>query len=413
MIEVEVHNFQSIEHALVRIDGFTALVGKSNLGKSALVRAVKAALTGAVGTAFVRHGSSCAQFVRKAKTCECFASVHLRTVGFDLKWEKGDKRNKYTLNGTEYGVPNRGTPEFLERPMLPMDFGMVKVGDREQLLQIADQFRDAVFLLDQSGGAVADLFSDVARLDRINVAMRLVEKDRKDAVSTRKVREHDIGDLATRLLDYEGLDDAVVKAGNAEKKLDHIGVVETKVDTLNSYLDDVRALGFRVDALQKACALPTPKADPVLAKHGEFEKVRRFESSVSDRASSIRSLQGVERVADPIISPVAEAARKCAQLVIWTAKLNGFQEQFSRFKGFGDLASPDATTLKATRDRCLQLGAWGSKLESLVKTIKHLEIEFQVAVADEILIDKEKQAFGFCPTCEQPIDGHKHTQKVA
>jgi hypothetical protein len=414
MLEVEVENFQSIEHALVRVDGFTALVGKSNLGKSAIVRAVKAALTGAVGTAFVRHGPSCAQFVRKAKTCECYASVHLRTEGFDLKWEKGDKRNRYTFNGTEYGVPNRGTPEFLERPMLPMDFGLVKVGDQEKLLQIADQFRDSIFLLDQSGGAVADLFSDVARLDRINVATRMVEKDRKESVSTRKVREQDIGDFATRLLAYEGLDEAVAKAKAVDAKLDRISVVETKVSTLSSYIDDVRALGFRVDALQKACALPVPKVEPVLAKHGEFERVRRFEANVNDRAVSIRNLQGVEKVPDPVISPVANAAKKCAQLVTWTTKLTSFQEQFGRFKGFGDLASPDGTALKSARDRCLQLSTWTSRLETLAKTIKHLEVEFQVAVADEIILEKDKKAFGFCPTCEQPIDGHKHApQKVA
>ena len=66
MTEVEVRNFQSVEHAVFRIEGFTALVGRSNIGKSALVRAVKAALTGATGTDFVRHGGLCARRLKDA-----------------------------------------------------------------------------------------------------------------------------------------------------------------------------------------------------------------------------------------------------------------------------------------------------------------------------------------------------------
>ena len=33
MIEVEVRNFQSIEHISLKVEGFTALVGRSNIGK--------------------------------------------------------------------------------------------------------------------------------------------------------------------------------------------------------------------------------------------------------------------------------------------------------------------------------------------------------------------------------------------
>ena len=46
MLDVEIRNFQSIDHVHLRVEGFTALVGRSNIGKSAVVRAVKAALTG-------------------------------------------------------------------------------------------------------------------------------------------------------------------------------------------------------------------------------------------------------------------------------------------------------------------------------------------------------------------------------
>src|SRR5277367_3768831 len=154
--EVEVTNFQSIEHAKFVIEGYTALVGRSNIGKSAIVRAVKAALTGASGTSFVRHGPNCARRLKDAKKCQCKATVRIKREGFDLLWEKGDSDNRYTFNGQVNDSVGQGTPTFLQAGFAP-----IKIGDDKELLQVADQF-DPIFLLNKTGGAVADVLSDVA-----------------------------------------------------------------------------------------------------------------------------------------------------------------------------------------------------------------------------------------------------------
>src|SRR5512137_438933 len=108
MIEVEVRDFQSIERATIRIDGFTTLVGRSNIGKSAFVRAVQAAITGAPVGAYVRHAALCPRKTRKLKECRCQCSVHVKTEGFDMLWEKGDFINRYTFNGVVYDKVNQG-----------------------------------------------------------------------------------------------------------------------------------------------------------------------------------------------------------------------------------------------------------------------------------------------------------------
>jgi DNA repair ATPase RecN len=232
VIDVEIKDFQSIERVVLTIDGFTALLGRSNIGKSAVIRAMKAALTGSAGTAFVRHGPSCARRVKKTKTCKCFSSVHLRGKDFDLLWEKGDAINRYTYNGQVYDRAERGVPEFL------LDkFALVKVGDDQKLLQCSDQFYP-IFLLDQTGGVVAEVLSDAARLDRINVAMKLAEKDRREAVSVRKVREQDLTLLAEKIGRFDGLDnvlsevqatqDSLVKLGTAQQTMAQIeGFIST------------------------------------------------------------------------------------------------------------------------------------------------------------------------------------------
>jgi len=411
MIDVEVHNFQSIEHVSIRIDGFTALVGKSDIGKSAIVRAVRAALTGATGTAFVRHGVACLRRLRGSKTCECHCIVHIRTEGFDLKWEKGDKRNSYTFNGQDYGVPNRGTPDFLERPKLAKDFGMVKVGDNSKLLQIADQF-DNIFLLDQSGSVVADVFSDVAHLDRINVAMRLVEKDRKEAVSTRKVREKDMTELTHQLNEYEDLDTAVAGVVQVEKKLGQITAVQGAVESLDEYIDDLQTLGFRVDALRKACETPVPVIDPLLVKKETFESASRFQAELVDRATAVKALMGVETISVPTLTPIVEAANKYQQLSTWVAKLQGLQEQWAKFKGVEGVMVPDPAPLKAARDNVTKLSSFADGLDSLYEKIEELNCQYDAIEDEEGVLREEAKAFPFCPSCAQPVKiGHKHEER--
>lgn len=53
---IEVVGFQSIRHAELQLSGWTSLVGESDVGKSAIVRAITAAMTNWRGDHFIRHG---------------------------------------------------------------------------------------------------------------------------------------------------------------------------------------------------------------------------------------------------------------------------------------------------------------------------------------------------------------------
>ena len=61
MIRVNVENFQSLADVEVQLEGLTALVGPSDRGKSALVRAISAALFNLPGEYFVRTGTESAR----------------------------------------------------------------------------------------------------------------------------------------------------------------------------------------------------------------------------------------------------------------------------------------------------------------------------------------------------------------
>ncbi len=402
MIEVEVRNFQSIECASIQIDGFTAFVGKSNIGKSAFVRAVRAALTGAPITSSIRHSPSCPRRLKKAKSCACFASVKIKTEGFNLLWEKGDAINRYVFNGTVYDKVAQGTPDFLQDRFAP-----VKIGDGKELLQVSDQF-SPIFLLDQTGTVVADVLSDVARLDRINIAMRNAERDRKEAIATRKVREKDILVLEADLASYEGLDEAVTQAGEVEHTYSVIERAQGAITQLGCYQKALENLTSEAQGLEDACRPDVPAAGALLEKLAISEKLRRLYQQLSERANAVRALLGVEALGIDPIHPAQTSAQIFEKLRVWTAAMFDFQRWFDHRKVVDGAEVPSLGSLSDDAHRLIVITQMADRLAATAKAAASLEAEMKKAVQEEAEVLQEFGAIGVCPTCTQAVHPTPH-----
>lgn len=397
MIQIEVDNFQSIEHASIQVRGFTALVGRSNLGKSAIVRAVKAALTGAPSTSFVRHAQDCPRVTKGAKTCKCFCSVHIQGDGLDLLWEKGDSINRYTHNGQVYDKAERGTPEFLQPA-----YSLVKIGDDKELLQVSDQF-NPIFLLNQTGGVVADVLSDVAHLDRVNVATRLAEKDRKEAASTRKVRERDVVDLTQRLVRFDGLEIALAKAADVEACLSAIEKIESKVAGIEKFLERSTALGKLMLCLEDVTLIAEP--DPTtLGKHlKDHQRVSLCLNSLNTHLEYIRALQPIGVVVVPKSDNLQPMLTLFGYLDIWLAKLRVFKTWLGRTQALSaaPVLAPDP--LRDTLGLFQKIKSASSRFEDLARSVGTLENQAEVLRKEGKTIQAEWTTLGVCPTCTQTL----------
>lgn len=354
MIEVEISNFQSIEHVVLPINGFTTLVGRSNIGKTAVIRAVKAALTGRAGNNFVRHGPTCARLVGQKK-CKCFASVHIQAPGLDLLWEKGDAVNRYIVNGTTYDKVERGTPSFLTPDFLPL-----RVADKQVLLQVADQFRP-IFLLDASGPAVADTLSDVARLDQINVASKLADKDLREVRATLKVRHKDVHELADGLATYDGLDDAIKPVEGVQKRLDGLQGLE-----------------------------------------GRLSVLERFTGQIKDKALDLRRLEGLGDIVIPEITRLEDLWKTFDWIAVRLGTLRRFKQFFKSRPTVEDPPEPQAL-LKALKDyeqvRLLQ-----RRHGALESEVASAQTEFEEGERQESEAQSELDDLGYCPTCMKPLE---------
>jgi len=397
MIEVTIKGFQSIEEVSFSIDGFTALVGRSNIGKSAIVRAIHSALTNATGTDFVRHGSRCSRRIRGTKKCRCQSTVHLQSEGLDLLWEKGDEVSQYTFNGAVYNKMDRGVPDFLLK-----EFSLVKVGERKVLIQVAEQ-SDPIFLLNQSGNVVADILSDVAKLDDINVAMTLVEKDRREANSTLKVREKDILGLRTELLQFENLDPAVERTKAVSAALQEIHVQSKRADQLDQFYSRLQTLAGAVRSLRQVDGIVEPDGSSLELAGKNFQDLLRFEQSLQEKTASVDFLSPVEEISAPDDSPLVSGNQLLTKLEEWLAKIAEFKALHQKWKPVDEVKVPSEEYPVQVTQSLLQLSSYSDQLESLTSSVEKLELELGGVDEKELTILSEWTELGICPTCSQSV----------
>jgi tetratricopeptide (TPR) repeat protein len=191
MMKVTVQDFQSIEKVELEIEGFTVLVGRSNIGKSALIRAIEGAFTNRLGERFVRHGAS-------------FSEVTVTCPEINLTWKKGGGHNDYVVNGDEFTSVGRGAVP----PILEAGFRDLQAGKTSIPVQFSSQFHP-IFLLDPSvvsGSVAAEVVSDIGRVGELQEALRLASKDKRSGEAEVKVRLKDLKKIDAELEVFEDFD---------------------------------------------------------------------------------------------------------------------------------------------------------------------------------------------------------------
>lgn len=454
MIEVEIRNFQAIDRLKLKIQGFTAVVGRSNIGKSSIVRALKCALTGASGQDFIRHDpETCSRLSKNSKKCKCTTSVEFKMEdGRRLLWEKGESTTytAWDADGTKSVYSNVG--QSADIPFLNEGFTKIDLGrDEKRLLQVSDQFKP-IYLLDTPGTIVADVLSDVAKLDDINKAMRLVSKERKAATSTRKVRDSDIKVLESKLEAYSNLDSTLTKVGQVREVYKGLHSKEQKVQEVQGFIENFVRVGSAIKALRVAVEPEIPEVDPLGEKSRSYEKAASLYAHLEDSAKALKRLRGVsdlevpdatmvqdlsqkvaqagafyrdleedqttvealkglETLDDPQLDVVAQAVKTWGSVAVWYSRLLSLKTTLLDFKAVekADVETLNPEALKQTYSKVASIRSLYARLETLEAEIEATSLEHEEAIADESEALEAFAELGVCPTCNQGIGPkHKH-----
>lgn len=251
MLRVRIENFQSIADQTLEIEGFTVLTGKSNIGKSAALRAIRSLLRNASGTDFVRHSDTCPKVLKGSKTCKCFTRVTFEIPGpHTVVWEKGEGGvNRYTVDGVLYDKAERGYPPFLA----PLRLDPIRVGSEEVLVQVSDQW-NPLFLFGRPASEIAEVIGDVGDLPKVQEAIKQAEKDRRDHANVLKVRRVDLEEADKSLSELSYVPDLVSDFQSLESLAASVANLQAKVTTLRSFLSSYTRVQGEVSRLDSLLA---------------------------------------------------------------------------------------------------------------------------------------------------------------
>lgn len=213
-----VTNFQSVEKADIELGGFTVIVGPSNSGKSALLRALRAATRNSVPASAVRVGKT-------------MFTVGLETEeGARVSIERGKSHSTYRVTPPEkeeqvFTKAGRTVPDDVQTALaMPLPTGP----DLVFSFQI-----DPPFLLSETGTVAAKTLGDLTNVSKLHEASREANRRRLEASKIVKIRE----------------DDAVGCASAMQTRFGDLPAHNSAVKTARTMLGEVKDQARRRDTL--------------------------------------------------------------------------------------------------------------------------------------------------------------------
>jgi len=190
-LKLRVRNFQSIRKAQLEVEGFTVITGRSNVGKTALIRACRAAFFGTPGDYYIREGES-------------FTGVAITDEDLEIVWRKTRKPDPKKPSALQVsGVFH--TKIGKDHAQLTESCGVIELSTSQA--RIKPQFamqHDNIFMLSESETTVAEILKLLGRIDVVTTAQRNAKRDLFSVASKRKVRKEDSEDARSKVksLDY-------------------------------------------------------------------------------------------------------------------------------------------------------------------------------------------------------------------
>jgi hypothetical protein len=207
-LRIKIRGFQSIKNPVeVVVDGYCTIEGESNLGKSAVIRAIHAALSNRAGSEFITED-------------ELACEVIIESLGHMVRWYKDRKSIFYEVDGVKINKPGRGTvPDEVKVAGLCA----IKTLDKElHWPQIHFQWEQPFIIGSYTDTLAAELLGASQDTIKISRAIKLVNADVAKCKTSVDFLEKQHKELVTTV---ENMEVSVTKLNELQKTVDQTETV--------------------------------------------------------------------------------------------------------------------------------------------------------------------------------------------
>lgn len=386
MVHIDIKNFQSIENMSFDIEGFTTLVGRNFIGKSATLMAINAALTNQQGTDFIRWG-------------EKFCEVRIVTRDLDILWHKEKNNNFYVINNQTYKkIGGQPPPD----PILQAGFGVTDVaGEKHNLLYIEQFF--PLFLVDRKDSKSADLLISIYGLDRLYKAVDLCEKDRKKSHERLKLREGDRGLAEEALQRFSGFENTQKSISDLDQVKIKIQKQEQETAELRTKTEKIIEYTLAIRKLRPVKEIEIPDAKKVKALFSELQdlsdKLDRLRM-LKIEITKLREAQSSEIAEDKILE-IQEALKEKRKLKSYKLSFESLNQEIEKLSALSKIKISEP---KLDFESLNSLKKLNTQTTSCSYAWKQLKAELERTTVELNQIETERSAYDRCPVCGSKLD---------
>lgn len=342
---ITIKNFQSHKETILELcDGVNVIVGQSDSGKSAIIRALYWLIFNKPnGNSFMRHNV-------KNPT-----SVTMTGDFGTISRIKGEKENCYKWNTSTYRAFGTGVPQPI--------FEALNMGELNFMRQL-----DPPFMFSKSGGELAAFLNKLINLEVIDSSLAKIKQVATATKRQADACEENITRLIHSLDDYADID-------NMEKIVSSIEAIEKKTQRLNTKLQNLLTQTGHYQNNQES----VDKLNWVIAVEKQMKTVHELASKLqSRRAEKYRVEKAVEA-----FKKAYSTCKSCFDAKLLETRVRGLLNDYNKI---GKLEK----RTKAITEQVKAIKYYSDKYNEITLEIRKLKTELAKI--------KPKT----CPVCGQP-----------
>lgn len=343
--KIDIENFQSHPKTELNLSkGVNVLLGQSDSGKTAIIRALR-------WLAWNRPGGDA---FRSSWGGETQVKITLDD-GKEIIRQKG-KENVYKHDGKEFKAFGADVPEEVQSALQLNDINL-----QQQL--------DRPFLLDNSPGEIAQHFNRVAHLEKIDQSRRNVEQWLKELTRTVQSKEEQLKEAEESLAEYNYLDKFEVDVEMLENIEKELFNTSSKINKITKSIEQIQRIDKELEEKEWITSLEMD-VDHIIQLMEERQTIQSNVRNFSDLKEKIQKIDNDLEEKNVLV----EAEAQVQALLDLYKELAGIQEKRKILKAlFNQVEETD------------------EKLQNMNESIEQKEKKFKESFPD------------ICPLCNTPM----------